>query len=193
MFNLKYTLTAADLKAENKKLALFYFALYFTVALIGLAVGIVAVVINPQVTMLVLGIVIIVFAALLLAVALLLLIAPKNLVVGVVDEDVELDVTVDKHGITVNGQNLAPFADVTKVKNRKAYLVVYFGKDKVFLVKDAVTSGQTLNELCAYMTERQGRILLEVPEGAAPQKEQETATESEQVENAQGEDSGEKE
>lgn len=193
MFNLKYTLTAADLKAENKKLALFYFALYFTVALIGLAVGIVAVVINPQVTMLVLGIVIIVFAALLLAVALLLLIAPKNLVVGVVDEDVELDVTVDKHGITVNGQNLAPFADVTKVKNRKAYLVVYFGKDKVFLVKDAVTSGLTLNELCAYMTERQGRILLEVPEGAAPQKEQETATESEQVENAQGEDSGEKE
>lgn len=195
MFNLKYTLTADDLKAENKKLALFYFALYFTVAVIGLAVGVAAVVVNPQVTILVMGIIILVFAALLCAVSLLLLIAPKNLVVGVADEDGEKEVTIDKHGITVNGQSLAAFADITKIKNRKTYLVVYLGKDRVFIVKNAITSGQTFDELYAYMSERQGKMLLEVPAPEAapepePQQEQ-PATESEQAEQPQSEDSGE--
>ena len=195
MFNLKYALTAADLKAENKKIALFYFALYFSVALVGLAVGIAAVVVNPQVTILVMGIIILIFAALLLAVSLLLLIAPKNLVVGAMDEEGEKDVTIDKHGITVNGQNLTAFADITKIKNRKTYLVAYIGKDKVFIVKDAITSGQTFDELYSYMSERQGRMLIEVPEqNVKPQDEQTTVGEPpEKSQDENGEDNGEKE
>lgn len=161
MFELKYAITDADIKSENKKIALFYFLLYFAVAVVGLAVGIVAVVINPQTSIFVLGIIILVFSALLLAIAILMAIAPKNLVTSVIDasED-ELNVVIDKTGITVDEQNISPFADITKIKNRKTYLVVYMGKDKVFIVKDKITSGQKLDELYTYMTERQGKMLL---------------------------------
>lgn len=161
MFELKYAITEADMKAENKKLALFYFLLYGIVAVVGLAVGIVAVVINPQVSILVLGIVIIVFSTLLLAIAVLMTIAPKNLVVSVIDTSAdELNVVIDKNGITVNEQNVSPFADITKIKNRKTYLVAYIGKDRVFIIKDKITSGQKLDELYTYMSERQGKLLL---------------------------------
>lgn len=161
MFELKYAITEADMKAENKKIALFYFLLYFCVSVVGLAVGIVAVVINPQTFIFALGIVIIIFSALLFAVALLMMIAPKNLVASVIDaSDDELDVVIDKNGVTVNEQNITPFADITGIKNRKEYLVVYMGKDKVFIVKDKITSGQKLAELYAYMSERRGKLLL---------------------------------
>ncbi|MDE6294039.1 MAG: hypothetical protein K2L88_05400 [Clostridiales bacterium] len=164
MFELKYAITQADMKVENKKIALFYFLLYGIVAVIGLAVGIVAVVINPEITIFVLGIIILVFSALLLGIAALMMIAPKNLVTSVIDtSDDELNVVIDKNGITVNEQNVSPFADMTKIKNRKAYLVVYMGKDKVFIVKDNITSGQKLDELYTYMTERQGKLLLVPP------------------------------
>ncbi|MDE5593176.1 MAG: hypothetical protein K2I75_04505, partial [Clostridiales bacterium] len=148
MFELKYAITAGDIKAENKKLTLFYFLLYFGVAVIGLAVGIVAVVINPQKSIFVIGIVILVFSGLLAAIAIFMLIAPKNLVSCIVGtDDNELNVVIDKNGITVNGDNVAAFADVTKIKDRKTYLVAYTGKDTAFLVKDAITSGQAFSEL----------------------------------------------
>ncbi|MDE6028829.1 MAG: hypothetical protein K2F90_00730 [Clostridiales bacterium] len=162
MFELKYAITAGDIKAENKKLALFYFVLYFAVAVIGLAVGIVAVVLNPQTTILVIGIIILVFSGLLAAVALLMMIAPKNLISSVVGtDDNELEVVIDKNGVTVNGDSVAMFADITKIKDRKTYLVAYTGKDTVFIVKDAITSGQAFSELKTYMAERQGKLLLE--------------------------------
>lgn len=161
MYELKYAITEKDIKAENKKLALFYFLLYFIIAVIGLAVGIVAVVINPQISIFVIGIIILVFAGLLAAVALLMMIAPKNLISSVVGTgDNEHNVVIDKNGITVNGDNVAAFADITKIKDRKTYLVVYTGKDTAFIVKDAITSGQAFAELKSYMTERQGKLLL---------------------------------
>lgn len=174
MFELKYAITAGDIKAENKKLTLFYFLLYFGVAVIGLAVGIVAVVINPQKSIFVIGIIILIFSGLLAAVAIFMLIAPKNLVSSVVGTNGnELNVVIDKNGITVDGDNVAAFADVTKIKDRKTYLVVYTGKDTAFLVKDAITSGQAFAELKAYMTERQGKLLL------VPTEEQTAAPETE--------------
>lgn len=175
MFELKYAVTESDIKAENKKIALFYFLLYFTVAVIGLGAGIAAVVINPEKSVLVLGIIILVFAGMLLAISLLMMIAPKNLVSSVLPpSDGEQNVVIDKNGITVDGSNLSPFADITAIKNRKTYLVVYFGKDKVFLVKNAITSGQSLAELYAYMTERQGKLLL-------TQSEEKTALQQDSV------------
>lgn len=184
MFELKYAITEKDIKAENKKLALFYFLLYFGVAVVGLAVGIVAVVLNPQTSILVIGIIILVFSGLLAAVALLMMIAPKNLISSVVGTDnIELNVVIDKNGITVNGDNVAAFADITKIKDRKSYLVVYTGKDTAFIVKDAIASGQAFAELKTYMTERQGRLLL-VPtdeQPAAPAAETEVDAPAENV------------
>ena len=179
MFELKYVITAGDIKAENKKLTLFYFLLYFGVAVIGLAVGIVAVIINPQTTILVIGIIILVFSGLLAAVALLMMIAPKNLVSSVVGtDDNELNVVIDKNGITVDGNNIAAFADITKIKDRKTYLVVYTGKDTAFLVKDNITSGQAFSELKTYMTERQGKILLVASEEQTEQPASEAESEN---------------
>ncbi|MDE6201364.1 MAG: hypothetical protein K2M47_05770 [Clostridiales bacterium] len=179
MFELKYAITANDIKAENKKLALFYFLLYFCVAVIGLAVGIVAVVINPQTSIFVIGIIILVFSALLAAVALFMLIAPKNLISSVIGtDDNELAVVIDKNGITVNGDNIAAFADITKIKDRKTYLVVYTDKDKAFIVKDSITSGQAFDELTAYMTERQGKLLLVPTSEQAEQPATETEGEN---------------
>lgn len=179
MFELKYAITEKDIKAENKKLALFYFLLYFGVAVVGLAVGIVAVVINPQTSILVIGIIILVFSGLLAAVALLMMIAPKNLISSIVGtDDNELNVVIDKNGITVDGENIAAFADITKIKDRKTYLVVYTGKDSAFLVKDAITSGQAFAELKTYMTERQGRLLLVPTEEQSEQPATDTVSEN---------------
>lgn len=168
MFQLNYSITKDDLKKENQKIALFYFALYLSVSVLGLAVGIVAVVLNPQTSVLVLGIIILVFSALLLAISVLMLIAPKNLVISAVETDEKTrSVVIDKTGITVDEQNIAAFADITKIKNRKTYLTAYIGKDKVFIIKDAISSGQSVAELLAYMSERQGKLLLTSPENQA--------------------------
>lgn len=161
MFELKYQITEGDILAENKKIAMFYFCMFFIVAAVGLAAGIVAVVLSPQKTIFVMGIIILVFSGLLMAIALFMLIAPKNLVSGAVEagED-DRSVVIDKNGITVDGNNVSRFVDITKIKNRKTHLVAYIGKDKIFVVKNNITSGQSLTELLSYMTERQGRLLL---------------------------------
>ena len=161
MFELKYKITEGDILAENKKIAMFYFWLFFIVAAVGLAVGIVAVVLGPQKTISVMGIIILVFSGLLITIALFMLIAPKNLVSCAVEAgENDRDVVIDKNGITADGNNVSQFADITKIKNRKTYLVAYVGKDKVFIIKNNITSGQSLAELFAYMSERQGKLLL---------------------------------
>lgn len=170
MFELKYSITEGDILAENKKIAMFYFCMFFIVAAVGLAVGIVAVALSPQKTIFVMGIIILVFSGLLMAIALFMLIAPKNLVSGIVEAgDSELSVVIDKNGITVDGNNVSRFADITKIKNRKSHLVAYVGKDKVFIIKNSLTSGQTLSELFAYMDERKGRLLLNSQDGSDAQ------------------------
>ncbi|MCH5153855.1 MAG: hypothetical protein J1F71_01450 [Clostridiales bacterium] len=161
MFELKYQITDGDILAENKKIAMFYFCLFFIVAAVGLAVGIVAVVLDPQKTIFVLGIIICVFSGLLMAIALFMLVAPKNLVGSAVETgESERNVVIDKNGITVDSSNVSSFADITKIKNRKTYLAAYVGKDKVFIVKNSITSGQSFSELLSYMMERQGKLLL---------------------------------
>ena len=175
MFELKYQITEGDIKAENKKIAMFYFCLFFIVAAVGLAVGITAVVLNPQVSIFVLGILILVMSGLLMLVAIFMLIAPKNLVIGAVEaSDSERTVVVDKNGITVDGNNISQFADITKMKNRKTYLVAHIGKDKIFIIKNNITSGQALSELFSYMDERKGKLLLTPQDSADAQSGAET-------------------
>ncbi|MCH5155363.1 MAG: hypothetical protein J1F69_02045 [Clostridiales bacterium] len=172
MFELKYAITESDVRAENKKVSVFYFWLFFAVAAAGLAAGIVAVVLNPKTSVMVLGVIILVMSGLLMAIALLLLIAPKNMVHSAVQSgEEELNVVIDKNGITVNEQNVAPFAAITDIKNRKSYIAAYIGKDKVFIVKNHITSGGEFSELFSYMTERQGRLLLTPPTDAVERQD----------------------
>lgn len=159
MFELKYTVTDADFRAENKRITLFYFLLYALVAAAGLAAGITATALRPQQLIFVLGIVLIVLSAVLALCALFIMLAPKNFVKNATDPSAgELNVLVDKHGITVNGNNLCPFVDITRIKRRKDYLLVYVGKDEAFMIKN--TLGEKFDELVSYMNERKGRILL---------------------------------
>lgn len=160
MFELKYSITENDLRAENKHIMLFYFALYAAVAAVGLAVGIVATVLRPMNSLFVLGIILIVLAGILMLCALFIAIAPKNFVTSAFEtSDTELDVKVDKHGITVNGENICPFADISRLKRRKSYMLAYVAKDKVFIIKNTVGDTE-FRDLYAYMDERKGRILL---------------------------------
>lgn len=190
MFKLKYKITDADMRAVNKRSVMFYFWLYLAVAVCGIAVGITAVVLNPQKLMFVLGIILLVFGGLLTACALLLLVAPKDLISSAFPTgDEELDVTVDKHGITAGEINI-PFADIKSVKDRKSYLLVSLGKYDAVVLKDCITSGQTFAELSSYVRERAGRILLS-PENSGDESGNVTAaavqsadgTASETVEN----------
>lgn len=174
MFELNYEVTSADMKAVNKKNAMFYFWLYIAVAIVGIAVGIVAVILHTETFMFVLGILILVIAGILAVCALLLLIAPKTLLTSAVPVDKQMTVVVDKNGITVDGEPLCPFADVLSVKNKKDYLLVTVAKDKVVVVKNP---DGTLDELYAYMSERKGRLLLD-PQADAPQAQSENTDES---------------
>ena len=161
MFELNYAITANDLKAVNKKIFSVYFCLYFGVALFGIAVGIAAIVLSPSTSILVLGIVILVFAAILLAVSLLMAIAPKNFVTSVVPtSDQQLSGVIDKHGVTVGDQNVLSFADMQKIKKYKDFFTVGTAAS-VFIVKNAITSGQSYDELYSYMSQSIGKLLLE--------------------------------
>ncbi len=160
MFELKYNITDGDFRAENKRIMWFYFALYAAVAAVGLAIGIVAVVLDPQKLMYVLGIVLLVLSGILALCALFLLIAPKNYAISAIETSEEPhDVLIDKHGITVDGENIYAFADIIRIKRRKTGLFAYVSKDRAFLVKNTLGEDK-FNELVAYMTERKGRILL---------------------------------
>lgn len=159
MFELKYSVTDADMRAVNKKINLFYFTLYFCVAVCGLAVGITATVLKPTSLTYVAGIILTVLGGLLLACALLLLVAPKNALESAVPTgEAELDVKIDHDGVTVGDTPLS-YSDMTAVKNKKSYVLVYFGKTRVLLVKDAIASGGTLAELYAFISARAGRTL----------------------------------
>ena len=66
MFRLNYKITDGDIKAVNKKFMLFYFVLYLAVAVVGLTVGVIAVVLDPSKLMFVLGIILLVLGGILL-------------------------------------------------------------------------------------------------------------------------------
>lgn len=175
MFTLGYTVTAADMRAENKRLALFYATLYMAIAAVGIAVGIVSTVIRADTFMLVLGIVLTALGAILMLCAILLLAAPKTMLASAVPTDTPLEVVIDKNGITANGETVCAFADISRIKIRKTHLALTVGKDLIVIIKDAIASGGTFNELREYMSERAGKMLLSVPEqGATYSSEQAT-------------------
>lgn len=178
MFELHYQLTADDVKSVNKKMALMYFALYAGVAALGIVVGILAVVLRPQPTMIVFGSILLVLGSCLLVCAVLLLIAPKNFVASIIPpSEHNITVKADDTVITAEagGKTITvPLSEVSKVSDKKSYLLVYAGRESVLIIKDAVTSGQTLPELYEHIKARMGVVLPDFTGGAsaAPVKEE---------------------
>lgn len=160
MFTLKYKITNEDMKKINTRIMWMYFALYFSVSLLGLGAGIAATVLRPRTEMLVFGIILIVLGAILLGCSILLTIAPKAFVLGAVlpDDDAEREVAVGVDGITVRAESGSEvyfrMGEVLKVKERPAELLLYIGKDRVLILKDAITSGQAFAELVEFIKAR---------------------------------------
>lgn len=163
MFELNYKITDADIKAVNKKAMLFYFVLYLAVAVVGITVGVIAVVLDPSKLMYALGIILLVLGGILLLCAIMLLIAPKNFIASAVKpSDDSLTVKIDENGISVTsiGEDVKiPFASVAEVRDKKQYLLVFVAKDVALLVKDAITSGQGLPELFKFLSARRGGLV----------------------------------
>lgn len=163
MFRLNYKITDGDIKAVNKKFMLFYFVLYLVVAVVGLTVGVIAVVLDPSKLMFVLGIILLVLGGILLLCSIMLLIAPKNFVVSAIKpSDDDLTVSIDENGIAVQSPSedvKIPFASVTEVRDKKQYLLVYTGKDVALMIKNAIASGQTLPELNKFLSARRGGLV----------------------------------
>ncbi len=165
MFELKYKITQADVKSVNMSVMWMYFIPYLIASLVGIAVGITATVLRPRTEMLVLGIILIVLGAILLGCAILLAVAPKNFVVSALlpDENEERDVKFTEDNITVSTDGksdiVIDYFELTKLKHKKTYILAYIGKEQVLILKDAVVSGQTLEELFAFIENRIKRLL----------------------------------
>ncbi len=153
MFELKYKITDGDMKAVNKRIMWQFFIPYVIVSLLGLAAGVTAVVLQPKNELFVLGIILIVLAAILLVCAVLMAIAPKNFVVSALltSDDTERVLEIGESGVTVKTPEQSDinvgYAEILKVRDKKTYALLYVGKDTVILLKDAVTSGGTFAEL----------------------------------------------
>lgn len=180
MFTLKYKITNEDMKKINTRIMWMYFALYFSVSLLGLGAGIAATVLRPRTEMLVFGIILIVLGAILLGCSILLTIAPKAFVLGAVlpDDDAEREVAVGVDGITVRAESGSEvyfrMGEVLKVKERPAELLLYIGKDRVLILKDAITSGQAFAELVEFIKARTVKKN-GVAEQGAPREEEPTS------------------
>ena len=157
MFRLKYKKPKDDVKKVNTGIMWKYFALYTVVALFGLGAGIAATILRPRTELLVFGIILIVLGAILLGCSILLTVSPKTFVASALlpDDETERELSVDKDGITVRTEGHSDIyfrmGEISKVKTTKAGLLLYIGREQVLIVKDAVTSGQTLAELGAFL------------------------------------------
>ncbi len=160
MFELKYKITDADVKAVNAKSALRYFVSYLVVALAGVAIGVTAIVLRHSTALFVMGILLTVMGAFLLVCSVLLMLSPKNFAASalVTGDDIERCVRVDADGITVtsdaqNSDIVFEYSEITKVRMSGA-IVAHIGKDRILIVKDAITSGGTLAELYAFLCDK---------------------------------------
>ena len=155
MFELKYKITDADMKKVNQSIMWQYFVPYLIVALLGIGAGVAAVILNIRTDVLVLGIVLLVLGAILLVCSVLLLIAPKNFVVSalVVSDSIYRTVKIGNERIDIEtpGQENIELAygEITKLKNKKSYLLAYVGKDIVLVLKDS--SESKLNDVYNFM------------------------------------------
>lgn len=161
MFELKYKISESDIKSINARTASVYCLMYGCGGGLGVITGGFACAfgeISSKTHMLALGIVLVVLGCVLCCFALWMALAPKKLFVCAVPiGDAESDVIVDETGITVNGENIATFVDIKNAVFRKnSTIEVFCRNDKVFVIKDAITSGQTLAELYSYISERKG-------------------------------------
>ena len=188
MFTLKYKITNDDMKRINTRIMRMYFALYFTVSLLGLGAGIAATIMRPRTEILVFGIILIVLGAILLGCSLLLTISPKTFVLGAVlpDNDAERELSIDGDGITVRSQDSSDIyfrmGEVLKVKERPAELLLYTEKDRVLIVKDAVTSGQSFAELVAFVKSHTVNKNSATTQTVSPSEEKSDDTETENTE-----------
>ena len=153
MYELEYKITDGDMKAVNKSIMWRYFVPYLTVSLVGIGVGILAAVMRPRIELMICGIILAVFGWILLVCSVLMAVAPKNFVASILEtyDDVVRKVTVDERcvKIAIEGQSdiTIPLGDITAVKTRKDCLLLYFGKQRVLIVKNAFKTGQSLGEL----------------------------------------------
>ncbi len=178
MFELSYKITESDMKAVNKSLMWRYFIPYLVVSLLGIAAGIVATVLQLRTEIFVLGIVLIVLGSILLGCTVLLAIAPKNFAASALipSEEVTRTLKIDDGGLTVVTEGSSDieirFSEITKLKNKKSYLLAYLGSEMVLLIKDAVTSGGSLEDVYSFLD---SKISMQKQSGVG-----ETATETPQ-------------
>lgn len=161
MFELNYKITEDDVKKINFSIMIAYFIPYLLVSLLGLGAGIAAVVLRPTQVLFVLGIVLLVLGAILFGCAILLLIVPKNFITSalVPSSETERNLKVDDNGMIVTTENREPveipFYAVSRVKVKLDRMLVYLGRDRVLVVKDAMVTG-SFEELCAFVKSRAG-------------------------------------
>ncbi|MDE7463584.1 MAG: hypothetical protein K2M48_01020 [Clostridiales bacterium] len=157
MFELKYKITDADFKTVNKSLMWQFFIPYVIVALLGIAAGIAAITLRPGTEMLVLGIILIVLAAVLLVCAVLMAIAPKNFVASALltSDDTERTFEIGDDGITIKTPEQKDinvgYNEILRVRDKKTYALLYVDKAAVVLLKDEIVSGGTYAELIAFL------------------------------------------
>lgn len=160
MFELSYKISDGDLKAASRAVDLKYAIVYLCVALCGLAAGIAPVVLGATKTMFVLGILLTVMGGFLLVCALLLLTVNKTSFESVVETgDDELAVTISHENITVTKADDRlefSYSDMITVKTRKNFVLAYFGKTRVLLLK---LENARVAEVYEYIRKRQGRML----------------------------------
>lgn len=159
MFELEYTITDDDLKKVNKHVMWSYFIPYLAVALLGIGAGIAATVIRPSTSIFVLGIILIVLGAVLLACTIMLAVAPKSFVLSALEtsDEVKRAVKISDSGITVStdGQSDIRFGygGILKAKlmRKAAILVLYVDKDAVLIVKDGTDGNGSVDEIYAFV------------------------------------------
>lgn len=183
MFKLKYKITPDDMQTLNKSLMWAYFIPYLCVSLIGFGAGIAATVLKPRTEILVLGIILIVLGAILLVCTALLAIAPKNFVASVLltSDETERVVIFDESAVTIQTPEqtdiIIAYDEIKKVKNKGDKLVAYLSKEEVFIIKDQIEEGGTLQELYAFLT---AKIASSVPSASAEEETPQENTDSSQ-------------
>lgn len=170
MFELKYKITDKDIKAVNAKTALRYFIMYLTVALAGIAIGVAAIILRNTTVLMVMGILLTVMGAFLLVCSVLLMLSPKNFAASalITSDEIERNVRVDDSGITVTSDAQSSdikfdFYEITKVKFKNNLIVAHTGRERILLIKDAVTSGGTLAELYALLCDKTAQKRVKSP------------------------------
>lgn len=157
MIELKYKITDADIKAEDRRSCLEFFAVYASIGLLGLAVGIVAVVLRQSTPLLVLGIIMIVLAAVLCVIATLLVVPHNPSIKSVIfTGDENRVVTLGERELSVSaedGTRIASFgyARFIGMKKRKDYIRLTLEKNVVLIVK---CEPQELEKVRSFIVER---------------------------------------